>query len=96
MEFAERLRQQRSKLGLTQQQVADRIGVEVSTYAKYENGTNLPNSERAKELCALLEIPFKDHFPLVRNLEFHPEQIQRLSVTKERVGRLFAEGTAPA
>ena len=43
MQFAEKLKNERAKTGLTQNQVADLLGIERSTYAKYECGTSKPS-----------------------------------------------------
>ena len=53
MTFAERLRFMRTRMGLTQAQVADAIGAERTTYTYYEKGRNEPSMER---LIALAKI----------------------------------------
>ena len=42
MQFAEKLKNQRAKTGLTQNQIADLLDIERSTYAKYECGAAKP------------------------------------------------------
>lgn len=53
MTFAERLKFMRTRMGLTQAQVADAIGAERTTYTYYEKGRNEPSMER---LIALAKI----------------------------------------
>lgn len=53
-----KLRQRRQSLKLTQQQVADRLNVTVTTVKNWEAGRYIPKLylEQAKALCDLLEI----------------------------------------
>lgn len=50
----ENLKKARKKMGFTQKEIADRIGVGISTYKNYECGIREPNNEKivmlAKEL----------------------------------------------
>lgn len=54
MSFTTNLKAARMRAGLTQIQVADRLGVSVSTYACYETGRRKPNPEKLKQLAAIL------------------------------------------
>jgi transcriptional regulator with XRE-family HTH domain len=47
----ERLKTLRKKLGLTQQEFSDRLGIQRSTYSKYELGTNIPTSAVINLIC---------------------------------------------
>ena len=53
--FNENLREARLRKRLTQQQVADRLGIAKSTYCQYETGASEPNVLRLKELAKILE-----------------------------------------
>ena len=53
--FNENLREARLRKKLTQQQVADRLGIAKSTYCQYETGASEPNVLRLKELARILE-----------------------------------------
>ena len=53
--FNENLREARLRKKLTQQQVADRLGIAKSTYCQYETGASEPNVLRLKELAKILE-----------------------------------------
>ena len=48
--FNENLREARLRKKLTQQQVADRLGIAKSTYCQYETGASEPNVLRLKAL----------------------------------------------
>ena len=53
--FNENLRAARLRKKLTQQQVADKLGIAKSTYCQYETGASEPNVLRLKELARILE-----------------------------------------
>ncbi len=53
--LATNLRIQRAKKGLTQQEVADYLGVKQQTYSKYEKGSPLDNDILVK-LCELYKV----------------------------------------
>lgn len=85
MELPERLKERRLALRLTQQQVAEKIGVDTTTYAHYESGRRTPDIKRLNMLCALFGIAVQDHFPLVRTLKYPPELVESLLNTKKQV-----------
>lgn len=72
MSFAEQLKRARNAHGLTQQQVADMIGITNSTYCGYETGKRQPDVEKIKLLAralntsgdVLLETGFADEHSL--------------------------------
>ena len=89
MDFSERLKEQRQAHNLTQQQVADEIGVAVSTYAHYESGRRMPDIKRLQKLCHIFHIAIGDHFPIVRTITYEPELIGYLTGTKELIEKEF-------
>ena len=56
MEFYEELKAARIKAGLTQQQIADGIGITKSTYCGYETAKRNPDPQRIKQLAKVLHI----------------------------------------
>ena len=54
MGFQEQLKKARLKLGYTQQQVADQLGVTKSTYCGYETGKRQPDVQKIKILAQIL------------------------------------------
>lgn len=56
MAFNDQLKQARLKAGLTQQQVADRMGITNSTYCGYETGKRKPNLIKLKQLASILGV----------------------------------------
>lgn len=49
----ERLKEQRTKLGLTQKEIADKLNIGSTSYQRYENGTREP---KLGTLCMLADI----------------------------------------
>ena len=58
--FNENLRLARNGVGLTQKQVADKLGVVESCYAKWEQGRAEPNIENLIKLCEIFDISLDD------------------------------------
>lgn len=56
MEFYEELKAARIKAGLTQQQIADEIGITKSAYCGYETAKRNPDPQRIKQLAKVLHI----------------------------------------
>jgi transcriptional regulator with XRE-family HTH domain len=57
---SERLRDRRKKLGLTQEELAERVGVTFQQFQKYENGANRISAGRLFQLAVALDtgIPY--------------------------------------
>lgn len=53
IEFNTKIKTLREILGYTQQQVADYLGIDKTTYAHYEAGRRLPNMEKLRKLAIL-------------------------------------------
>ena len=56
MEFHEELKAARIKAGLTQQQIADKLGITKSTYCGYETAKRSPDPQRIKQLAKVLHV----------------------------------------
>lgn len=56
-----RLRQRRALLGMTQEKLADAVGITFQQVQKYENGANRISAGRLFEFSAILEVPV-DYF----------------------------------
>ena len=54
--FAEILKRLRQEKGLSQQELADLIGVHVRQISKYEMGTSLPTLERIRRMAEALDV----------------------------------------
>lgn len=55
MSFSEQLKRARAARGLTQQQVADLMGITNSTYCGYETGKRQPDVAKIKRLAEVLQ-----------------------------------------
>jgi len=49
--------ERRKKLGWTQAELAERIGVDTETVSRFERGSNLPSLQRLEKLADALNIP---------------------------------------
>lgn len=54
------IRKKREEKGITQRELARRIGVDVSVISRYENGTITPPANRMEEMAYALEIPVNE------------------------------------
>lgn len=98
MEFHEELKAARIKTGLTQQQIADKLGITKSTYCGYETAKRSPDPQRIKQLAkvlhvsadALLDISIeKETFPA-------PAKAETKEVSADQIRALFvAAGIMP-
>ncbi len=52
------LKKARKNLGLTQEQVANKIGKATNTYARIERGVAKPSHDTLKAICKVLKLPF--------------------------------------
>lgn len=53
-DFGLRLKKLRNKKGVTQKQLASRLGVQKETISRYENNVQEPSLKRAVEICVFL------------------------------------------
>lgn len=56
MTFCTRLKEARTGAGMTQQQMAERLGIAKSTLSGYENGTSEPSINMISQIIKLLEV----------------------------------------
>ena len=56
LQFCKNLKSARLEMGLTQKQVAMKLGVVESCYASWEQGRTEPNLEMLRKLSALLRV----------------------------------------
>ncbi|MEO0823541.1 MAG: helix-turn-helix transcriptional regulator [Pseudomonadota bacterium] len=53
----QRVRQRRWMVGMTQQQLAERVGIKFQQIQKYETGTNRVSASRLWDIASALEVP---------------------------------------
>lgn len=61
MYYTQRLKELREKAGMTQEQVAEKIGIKREQYRRYENGTNEIKASYIIKFCKLYNIT-SDYF----------------------------------
>ena len=57
-----KIRELRQKVGITQLELSERLRVGQSTVAMWENGSNMPRSDKLPELAKALECEVSDLF----------------------------------
>ncbi len=63
MSFAKKLRAYRHMMELTQDSIADALGIERTTYANYESGKKLPPADLVRLLARLFSLPVENLSP---------------------------------
>ena len=58
----QRLKQKRTLLGLSQTQMADKLGITFQQVQKYEKGTNRMSASRLVDLASVLDVPITYFF----------------------------------
>lgn len=99
MEFYEELKAARIKAGLTQQQIADEIGITKSTYCGYETAKRNPDPQRIKQLAKVLHISADTLLDTGIEKEKAPASTEAETgeVTAEQIMQTFVSaGLAPA
>ena len=99
MEFYEELKAARIKAGLTQQQIADEIGITKSTYCGYETAKRNPDPQRIKQLAKVLHISADTLLDTGIEKEKAPAPVEAETgeVTAEQIMQTFVSaGLAPA
>ena len=62
MSFPENLKNARKSKRLTQQQLANLLGLDRSAIAHYEKGSAMPHARNIQKLCDTLELTFDELF----------------------------------
>lgn len=60
MSFAENFKNARKAANLSQQQIADKLGLDRSAIAHYEMGDSMPNARNFNKICELLNISINE------------------------------------
>lgn len=58
-----RIRELRIAQKLSQQELADKIGVDRSTIAKWETGAHLPRTDKLRQLARILDCSLEELLP---------------------------------
>lgn len=60
MKFCDKLTKQRKNNNMSQEQLADRLGVSRQAVSKWESGTSMPDMEKIMQLCKILNCSLDD------------------------------------
>ena len=61
-DFGKRLKELRKSQGLTQEQLAEKIGMDTQNLCKMENGSHFPQTKNLYKIAKVLDIEVKDLF----------------------------------
>lgn len=98
MEFHEELKAARIKTGLTQQQIADKLGITKSTYCGYETAKRSPDPQRIKQLAKVLHVSADALLDISTEKETSPApaKAETKEVSADQIRALFvAAGIMP-
>lgn len=68
-EIGSQMKTIRQEKGITQEDVADKLNISQSSYAKLENGGTVIDIERLQEVADVLEVPNSEFIPETEKLE---------------------------
>ena len=83
MELHEKLKHYRSLAGKTQQETADYLGIDKSTYAHYESGRRRPNAKDLMKIAKFFHVPI---FPAHRRVKYPHGLLDRLEDSINKFG----------
>ncbi len=98
MEFPERLAALRKERGLTQQALADKVGVHVLQIRRYEGGTSQPTLDVIRRLAIALSVSAdmlvfeKDERGPDQDLRFQFEAVSQFDADEKQVVKALLEG----
>lgn len=61
-EIGFRLKQLRQEAGISQEKLAELVGVSTNQLQKYESGKNMMNTEKLQQIAAALSVPVQEFF----------------------------------
>ena len=88
MEYGDKLKQRRLELGLTMQEVADKVGVSKPTIQRYESG-NIGNMKRDKIALMAKALKTTPEFIIGIDIEKQPPQIFEFDEADELTQEIF-------
>lgn len=95
MNLNETIRKEREDRGYTQKQVAEYLGVDVTTYAHYEAGRRSPNAVKLKklaELYGLNDVLLGASLPIVTKVEYDNDELQKFERELKQALRILEKG----
>ena len=100
MTFGEKFKIQREKLGLTQQQVADALGINRRMITRYENGISFPRTKEAyRKIAEFFEVDInyllteEEEFAVQASEQYGSRGMQEAQELIHSMSGLFAGGS---
>lgn len=87
--FAKRITKRRQKLGLTQKEVSDSLGVAISTYKEWEYGRRIQGEKIYVKLAEVLEMDLRKLLTGESKLDAHSGNIQNAIYQLDEIRRLL-------
>lgn len=85
-QIGKRLKSQRMRLGISQVELADKVGLTFQQIQKYESGKNRISSSRLYQFTKLLDINpmyFFDDLEMIQNQDFSENNIQDPEISRQ-------------
>lgn len=91
----QRVRQRRWMVGMTQQQLGNKVGIKFQQIQKYETGTNRISASRLWDIAAALEVPVSFFFEGLNHEQLGVEGFGDLLTDKEALELVRAYYSIP-
>ena len=91
MALSENIKARRTQLKMSQEYVADQLGISRQAVAKWEAGTSEPTSKNLSELASLFEMSISELVDPQTYAEEQETQEQKLSTKQRNAKMLFDE-----
>ena len=88
-EIGERIKKRRVELGLSQEKLADALGVTYQHVQRYENGTNRLNVENIQLIADILSLPVSHFFASDKTLMVAEEATPYLPADESKLMKYF-------
>ena len=85
MKFGEAIKEKREKLGMTQQDLAEKLFVSRQTVCRWENGTRCPDLIMAKKIALVLNISLDELIPGEAVQDYTPNQESPVDISCVKV-----------
>lgn len=92
MTLAEKIYQARKKAGLSQEALADALGVTRQAVSKWETGKSVPDTENLRRMAQVLAVSadyFLGEAPAPENVSGDPATLDAIDRVSQRMGLLF-------
>jgi transcriptional regulator with XRE-family HTH domain len=91
----QRVRQRRWMIGMTQQQLGNKVGIKFQQIQKYETGTNRVSASRLWDIAAALDVPVSFFFEGLNGQHLHVDAHGDILTDKEALELVRAYYTIP-